>query len=91
MNDTNNQAYFHSLHQLPELGLRVGETRNGAGGRVWADTGEPSVPLVSGCIYCKAAYGLPVRPEPTRGDGTTSISLGLEQSLLDAEQERSRG
>ena len=27
-------------------------------------------------------------PEPTRGDGTTSLSLGFEQSLLDTEQER---
>jgi len=25
---------------------------------------------------------------PTRGDGTTSLSLGFEQSLLDAEKER---
>ena len=28
------------------------------------------------------------REHPTRGDGTTSLSLGFEQSLLDAEKER---
>lgn len=48
--------YFHSLHQLPECGLRVGETINSTGGRVWADTGKASVAVKVGCVECKRAY-----------------------------------
>jgi len=40
----------------------------------------------SRCPKCRLDWG--AVPEPTRGDGTTSLSLGFEQSLLDAERER---
>jgi len=85
--EESNQQYFHSLHQLPEAGLRVGETRNETGGRVWADTGEPSVPIIIGCRYCENAYAEWLAAQ-IHGDGTTSVSLGLGQTVLDVEAER---
>lgn len=54
--ETEMQKYFHSLHQCPEVRMRVGETRNATGGRVWADTGKPSVGIKPGCPGCKRAY-----------------------------------
>ena len=53
---TQQEMYAHALHQMPELRLRVGETRNEHGGRVWADTGEPSVSIKPGCRLCEKAY-----------------------------------